>query len=178
MSLFDLQDVCIAIGSIATLDLPMVVDLIGIYGLKGPYCTLTTTNWFFQELSVIPRGSWGDVVRRSYHDPLGKSGIVIPEPQWLGFWGVRLPKSQQRSNRDLPMLRGKTVILHWVLKNGFSDHDAAAAAAVVASPEFVPAKFDEENPSAQISSGLLVQADEGIPFPVVDLIDDIYRRLP
>ncbi|KZV33837.1 hypothetical protein F511_29080 [Dorcoceras hygrometricum] len=36
MSLFDLQDVCIAIGSIATLDLPMVVDLIGIYGLKGP----------------------------------------------------------------------------------------------------------------------------------------------
>ncbi|KZV51889.1 plasma membrane ATPase 1-like [Dorcoceras hygrometricum] len=37
MSLFNLQDVCIAIGSIATLDLPMVVDLIGIYGLKGPY---------------------------------------------------------------------------------------------------------------------------------------------
>ncbi|KZV42582.1 hypothetical protein F511_33544 [Dorcoceras hygrometricum] len=38
MSLFDLQDVCIAIGSLATLDLPMVVDLIGIYVLKGPYC--------------------------------------------------------------------------------------------------------------------------------------------
>ncbi|KZV25637.1 hypothetical protein F511_18921, partial [Dorcoceras hygrometricum] len=37
MSLFDLQDVCMAIGSIATLDLPMVVDLIGIYVLKGPY---------------------------------------------------------------------------------------------------------------------------------------------
>ncbi|KZT76117.1 plasma membrane ATPase 1-like [Dorcoceras hygrometricum] len=46
MSLFDLQDVCIAIGSIATLDLPMVVDLIGIYGLKGPYYTLTTIDWF------------------------------------------------------------------------------------------------------------------------------------
>ncbi|KZV34135.1 spindle pole body component 110-like [Dorcoceras hygrometricum] len=57
MSLFDLQDVRIAIGSLATLDLPMVVDLIGIYGLKGPYCTLTTTNWFLQALSVIPRGS-------------------------------------------------------------------------------------------------------------------------
>ncbi|KZV16715.1 hypothetical protein F511_01671 [Dorcoceras hygrometricum] len=83
MSLFDLQDVCIAIGSIATLDLPMVVDLIEIYGSKGPYCTLTTTNWFLQALSVIPRGSWGDVARRSYHDPMGKSGIVIPEPQWL-----------------------------------------------------------------------------------------------
>ncbi|KZV16992.1 hypothetical protein F511_29128 [Dorcoceras hygrometricum] len=64
MSLFDLQDVCIAIGSIATLDLPMVVDLIGIYGLKGPYRTLTTTEWFLQALSVIPRGSWGDVARR------------------------------------------------------------------------------------------------------------------
>ncbi|KZT76892.1 acyl-CoA dehydrogenase-related protein [Dorcoceras hygrometricum] len=64
MSLFNLQDVCIAIGSIATLDLSMVVDLIGIYGLKGPYCTLTTTNWFLQALSVIPRGSWGDVARR------------------------------------------------------------------------------------------------------------------
>ncbi|KZV39117.1 hypothetical protein F511_19212 [Dorcoceras hygrometricum] len=63
MSLFDLQDVCIAIGSLATLDLPMVVDLIGIYVLKGPYCTLTTTNWFLQALSVIPRGSWGDVSR-------------------------------------------------------------------------------------------------------------------
>ncbi|KZV54307.1 ent-kaur-16-ene synthase, chloroplastic [Dorcoceras hygrometricum] len=60
MSLFNLQ----AIRSIATLDLPMVVDLIGIYGLKGPYCTLTATDWFLQALSVIPRGSWGDVVRR------------------------------------------------------------------------------------------------------------------
>ncbi|KZV20337.1 hypothetical protein F511_31941 [Dorcoceras hygrometricum] len=48
----------------ATLDLPMVVDLIGIYGLKGPYSTLTTTDWFLQALSVIPRGSWGDVARR------------------------------------------------------------------------------------------------------------------
>ncbi|KZV48350.1 hypothetical protein F511_35839 [Dorcoceras hygrometricum] len=64
MSLFDLQDVCIAIRSIATLDLPMVVDLIGIYVLKGPYCTLTMTNWFLQALSVIPKGSWGDVARR------------------------------------------------------------------------------------------------------------------
>ncbi|KZV24206.1 plasma membrane ATPase 1-like [Dorcoceras hygrometricum] len=87
MSLFYLQDVCMAIESIATLDLPMVVDLIGIYGLKGPFCTLTTTNWFLQALSVIPRGSWDDVARRSYHDPMGKSGIVIPEPQWLSVHG-------------------------------------------------------------------------------------------
>ncbi|KZV52891.1 hypothetical protein F511_16115 [Dorcoceras hygrometricum] len=77
MSLFDLQDVCIAIGSIVTLDLPMIVDLIGIYGLKGPYCTLTTTNWFLQTLSVIPTGSWGDVARRSYHDPLGRNRRIL-----------------------------------------------------------------------------------------------------
>ncbi|KZV56222.1 hypothetical protein F511_20185 [Dorcoceras hygrometricum] len=64
MSLFDLRDVCMVIGSLATLDLPMVVDLIGIFVLKGPYCTLTMTNWFLQALSVIPMGSWGDVARR------------------------------------------------------------------------------------------------------------------
>ncbi|KZV48176.1 hypothetical protein F511_19957 [Dorcoceras hygrometricum] len=63
MSLFDLQDVCMVIGSLATLDLPMVVDLIRIFELKGPYCTLTMTDWFLQALSVIPRGSWGDVAR-------------------------------------------------------------------------------------------------------------------
>ncbi|KZV45424.1 hypothetical protein F511_41668 [Dorcoceras hygrometricum] len=47
-----------------------------------------------------------------------------------------------------------------------------------AAGKLFPANLDEENPSAPISSGLLVQADEGIPSPVVDLIDDIYRRLP
>ncbi|KZV35962.1 Potassium transporter [Dorcoceras hygrometricum] len=114
MSLFDLRDVCIAIRSIATLDLPMVVDLIGIYGLKGPYYTLTTTNWFLQALSVIPSR------RRRLH---------APPP---------------------PLLRRK----------------------------IVSGQFDEENPSAQISSGLLVQADEGLSNPVVDLIGVNYRNLP
>ncbi|KZV41492.1 hypothetical protein F511_15130 [Dorcoceras hygrometricum] len=109
MSLFDLQDVCIAIGSIATLDLPMVVDLIGIYGLKGPYYYNLNLN--LEVAAPFP--------------PLQK-----PPPP--------------------PLFAGKSF----------------------------PAKFDEENPSAQISSGLLVQADEEIPSPVVDLIDDIYRRLP
>ncbi|KZV57749.1 Multidrug resistance protein ABC transporter family [Dorcoceras hygrometricum] len=64
MLLFDLRDVCMVIGSLATLDLPMIVDMIGIYVMKGPYCTLIMTNWFLQALSVIPRGSWGDVARR------------------------------------------------------------------------------------------------------------------
>ncbi|KZV18865.1 hypothetical protein F511_08671 [Dorcoceras hygrometricum] len=99
MSLFDLQDVCIAIGSIATLDLPMVVDLIGIYGLKGPYCTLTTTNWFLQALSVIPRGSWGDVARRSYHDPLAQ--CVEHTKRILG---VRLPKKSTEADEGVSFL--------------------------------------------------------------------------
>ncbi|KZV37254.1 hypothetical protein F511_14658 [Dorcoceras hygrometricum] len=42
----------------------MIVDSIGIFELKGPYCMLTMTDWFFQALSVIPRGSWGDFARR------------------------------------------------------------------------------------------------------------------
>ncbi|KZV41008.1 hypothetical protein F511_18371 [Dorcoceras hygrometricum] len=47
----------------------MVFILIGIYVLKGPYCTLTTTNWFLQALSVIPRGSWGRC-SGTFHDPM------------------------------------------------------------------------------------------------------------
>ncbi|KZV51123.1 hypothetical protein F511_33190 [Dorcoceras hygrometricum] len=144
MSLFDLQDVCIAIGSLATLDLPMVVDLIGIYGLKGPYCTLTTTDWFLQALSVIPRGSWGDVARRSYHDPLGSSTRRRPSPL--------------SSRRRRP--------------------SCAPAAAARFRRKIVSGKFDEENPFVLISSVLLVQADEGVSFLVMDRIGDIYRNLP
>ncbi|KZV42383.1 hypothetical protein F511_23841 [Dorcoceras hygrometricum] len=113
MSLFDLQDVCIAIGSIATLDLPMVVDLIGIYGLKGPYCTLTTTNWFLQALSVIPRGSWGDVARRSYHDPLGKSRIMIPEPQCFGNWVDRSDLIDDQSYDEVSVMGMNWMFIRW-----------------------------------------------------------------
>ncbi|KZV25879.1 hypothetical protein F511_20126 [Dorcoceras hygrometricum] len=176
MSLFDLQDVCIAIGSIATLDLPMVVDLIGIYGLKGPYCTLTTTNWFLQALSVIPRGSWGDVARRftmirwaspelcfRSHNGCGPTASCIPEPlRVTQVLDSRFPHgySAQYCERRPSSLK---------------DPPPPPAAS---SPESVPAKLDEENPSAQISSRLLVQGDEGVSYPVVDRIGDIYRNLP
>ncbi|KZV27803.1 Tau class glutathione S-transferase [Dorcoceras hygrometricum] len=46
------------------------------------------------------------------------------------------------------------------------------------SPEIRSGQFDEENPSVKISSGLLVQADEGVSHPVVDLIGVNYRNLP
>ncbi|KZV31277.1 F-box family protein [Dorcoceras hygrometricum] len=52
MSLFDLQDVCIVIGSLATLDLPMVVGLIEIYVLKGPYWLLVQPDEGVSDLVV------------------------------------------------------------------------------------------------------------------------------
>ncbi|KZV58314.1 hypothetical protein F511_28452 [Dorcoceras hygrometricum] len=116
----------------------MDVDLIGIYGLKGPYCTLTTTNWFLQALSVIPRGSWGDVARRFYHDPMGKSGIVIPEPQCSKWPPPSSPQKPPPPPRFVVICSGQ---------------------------------LDEENPSAPISLGLLMQADEGVSLSVMDLID-------
>ncbi|KZV29436.1 helicase domain-containing family protein [Dorcoceras hygrometricum] len=133
----------------------MVVDLIVIYGLKGPYCTLTTTNWFLQALSVIPRGSWGDVARRSYHDPLGKSGIVIPGPQW--FSHVGRPPPLITSRRRPPPLRRRQPP-----PSAASFRDRTCSV-----------QFDEEFPSVLNSSVLLVQADEGVLIPVVDLIDDL-----
>ncbi|KZV26661.1 hypothetical protein F511_24015 [Dorcoceras hygrometricum] len=168
----------------------MVVDLIGIYGLKGPYCTLTTTNWFLQALSVIPRGSWGDVARRSYHDPLGRSGIVIPEPQCLGGGDELNVNCWTRArwagpspvlnlfNIDLrDLIKQLTTSLTLNLETSAPPLLSQAAAARL-RPKIVSGQFDEENPFVLISSVLLVQADEGVSFLVVDRIGDIYRNLP
>ncbi|KZV32540.1 hypothetical protein F511_42973 [Dorcoceras hygrometricum] len=131
MSLFDLQDVCIAIGSIATLDLPMVVDLIGIYGLKGPYCTLTTTDWFLQALSVIPRGSWGDVARRftmirwavisssySYKFRVDQNQIL---EQWSDCFGYSSIDEVIRDSRYLPTALVYSIAMVYANSNGNSD---------------------------------------------------------
>ncbi|KZV13824.1 tyrosyl-DNA phosphodiesterase 1-like [Dorcoceras hygrometricum] len=131
MSLFDLQDVCIVIGSLATLDLSMVVDLIGIYVLKGPYCTLTMTNWFLQALSVIPRGSWGDVAR-SVNQIIDRSY----DEATVTAASTAMPSCRRRRDRTCSNRRVEDIL-------------------------FVPN-----------SSGLLVQADEGVAFLVVDLIKE------
>ncbi|KZV19635.1 hypothetical protein F511_17966 [Dorcoceras hygrometricum] len=253
MSLFDLQDVCIAIGSIATLDLPMVVDLIGIYGLKGPYCTLTSTNWFLQTLSGIPRGSWGDVARRSYHDPLGRHyqgylgdhGAMLLDALTMIRWAnsrtdtelkvLEVDRSDLIDDRsydevtvmgmnrmfircvgiqthhqvyliydEVTVMGMNRMFIRWAGPSPSSSllkvdldlitHNlqqpqtlkALVAAALFSSKAAAAAslagicsgQLDEENPSAPISSGLLVQADEGFSLPVVDLIDVIYRLLP
>ncbi|KZV36100.1 cycloartenol Synthase-like [Dorcoceras hygrometricum] len=173
MSLFDLQDVCIAIGSLETLDLPMVVDLIGIYVLKGPYCMLTTTNWFLQALSVIPRGSWGEMVV----DLIGiyvlkgpycmltttnwflQALSVIPRGSWGDppYFTLGRPSSPSTSRRRPPPCAA-AVCRHLCDRTCFDHHD-------------------EEFPSVLNSSVLLVQADEGVLIPVVDLIRRIYRHL-
>ncbi|KZV28549.1 hypothetical protein F511_39166 [Dorcoceras hygrometricum] len=54
----------------------------------------------------------------------------------------------------------------------------AAAAAACLRRKIVSGQFDDENPFVLISSVLLVQADEGVSFLVVDRIGDIYRNLP
>ncbi|KZV15831.1 microtubule-associated protein 70-4 [Dorcoceras hygrometricum] len=111
MSLFDLRDVCIVIRSLATLDVPMVIDLIGIYVLKGPYCTLTTTNWFLQALSVIPRGSWGDVARRFTLIRWCFNYYVLNDSRCKNF---KLPLHRGKRDPDPPLrqqLLTKTVII-------------------------------------------------------------------
>ncbi|KZV32593.1 sphingoid long-chain bases kinase 2, mitochondrial [Dorcoceras hygrometricum] len=154
MSLFDLQDVCIAIGSLATLDLPMVVDLIGIYVLKGPYCTLTTTKWFLQALSVIPRGSWGDVSRR------------FTMIRWAN-------RSDQIVDRIYDEVKPPSWPPPFPLHNTSRPPPAAASRDRTCSDHLF-----EEIPFVSNSSALLVQTDEGVLIPVVDRIKEIYRRLP
>ncbi|KZV33779.1 hypothetical protein F511_16012 [Dorcoceras hygrometricum] len=149
MSLFDLQDICIAIGSLATLDLPMVVDLIGIYVLKGPYCTLTTTNWFLQALSVIPMGSWGDVARRF-------TMIRWASPKFLQAQKAAAPPLKPHA-RPPPTAAPPPSVRHVI-----------GLVSITVTRSFRP---------CQNSSVLLVQDDEGVLIPVVDLIRRIYRRL-
>ncbi|KZV53633.1 hypothetical protein F511_19473 [Dorcoceras hygrometricum] len=135
--------VYIAIGSLATFDLPMVVDLIGIYVLKGPYCTLTTTNWFLQELSVIPRGSWGDVARR------------FTMIRWANLEHTA-PSSPQTSHRRRPPPSAAAA----------APHRRPPPMIVIG---LVSISVTRRIRSSQNLSDLLVQIDGGIAFPVVDL---------
>ncbi|KZV24122.1 hypothetical protein F511_20109 [Dorcoceras hygrometricum] len=171
MSLFDLQDVCIVIGSLATLDLPMVVDLIGIYVLKGPYYTLTTTNWFLQALSVIPRGSWGDVARRFT----------------MIRWANRFDQIVDRSYDETTVIGMNRMFIYWTRPaqvqrppppppnsplGRASTHapPSATARAAACRDRTCSDRLDEGIPFVSNLSDLLVQTDEGIVFPVVDLI--------
>ncbi|KZV17865.1 hypothetical protein F511_44649 [Dorcoceras hygrometricum] len=54
----------------------------------------------------------------------------------------------------------------------------ASAAATVFAGKLVSGQLDVENPFVLISSGLLVQPDEGVSDLVVDRIGVNYRNLP
>ncbi|KZV46769.1 F-box family protein [Dorcoceras hygrometricum] len=134
MSLFNLQDVCIVIGSLATLDLPMVLDLIGIYVLKGPYCGLK--NCF--HIIII---SFGNCVDRS--DRIGYRDYDVATPPHPLLHTLPPPTAPSAA-AVARFSRGRTCFDH----------------------------VDEEIPFVPNSSYLLVQADEGFMFPVVDLIKE------
>ncbi|KZV54752.1 hypothetical protein F511_04101 [Dorcoceras hygrometricum] len=192
MSLFDLQDVCMVIGSLATLDLPMVVDLIGIFVLKGPYCTLTMTNWFLQSLSVIPRGSWGDVARRftmirwgqHCYFGLGDRSDLIIDRDYDGATVMDLKRMCTLGLGPRPpahrksIYRGLRVALTGHSKNprarlppfSHSSRPPPLLAVVCRCRRTCSARLDEEIPSVKYSSCFLVQTDEGIEISVVDRI--------
>ncbi|KZV23975.1 ankyrin repeat and death domain-containing protein 1B-like [Dorcoceras hygrometricum] len=200
MSLFDLRDVCIVIGSLATLDLPMVVDLIGICVLKGPYCTLTMTDWFLQALSVIPMGSWGDVARRftmiRWEEEFRECDFLKVN---RGQIAISLKLEGLNCNFGQGGLKNCFRIIILSFGNCVDrsdlivDRDYDEATTPSSRPSLLPRlsrpppprtvavscrlrgrtcsdHIVEEIPSVVNSSGFLVQADEGVLFPVVNRI--------
>ncbi|KZV28659.1 hypothetical protein F511_05786 [Dorcoceras hygrometricum] len=179
MSLFDLQDVCIVIGSLTTLDLPMIVDLIGIYVLKGPYCMLTMTNWFLQALSVIPRLRPTSLLpSAAVRRPLPSPIAAAPPPSDRTCFDHRA--------EEIPFLSNSSVLLVQA-NEGFvlpvMDLIRRSTAAYLLKCRFpcetgrsqAPRRQqgnnrDEEIPFLSNSSVLLVQANEGFVLPVMDLI--------
>ncbi|KZV15624.1 hypothetical protein F511_31616 [Dorcoceras hygrometricum] len=94
----------------------MIVDLIRIFELNEQFCTLTMTDWFLQALSVIPRGSWGDVARRFtmvrwvdrkmffliHNEFPGALIISVPKALQLFFFPLLLPAVTARAAVALP----------------------------------------------------------------------------
>ncbi|KZV38737.1 F-box family protein [Dorcoceras hygrometricum] len=146
MSLFDLQDVCIAIGSLATLDLPMVVDLIGIYVLKGRkwVCLVTLVMSLFDLQDVcIAIGSLA----------------TLDLPMVVDLIGIYVLKGRTRRPTSL-------------LPSAAAHRTLSSPIAAVPPPRDRTCfdHRDEEIPFVSNSSVLIVQADEGFVFPIVDLI--------
>ncbi|KZV24473.1 hypothetical protein F511_44523 [Dorcoceras hygrometricum] len=133
MSLFDLQDVRIAIGSIATLDLPMVVDLIGIYGLKGPYSGLA------MEMSKVKSGVRNQAEAKlnqlEHSEPAGTiitscKGYRKDEPAGTGTVKSAEEVSKKNNSAEKAMSSKDDVITNQQLKrsarSGISDDDISS----------------------------------------------------
>ncbi|KZV40156.1 subtilisin-like protease [Dorcoceras hygrometricum] len=168
MSLFDLQDICIVIGSLATLDLPMVVDLIGIYVLKGPYYRSDQiVDRSYDEATVIGTNRMFTCWTGPAPSPMGRFKPITP------IWSRVVLKHNSTH---------KTLSLHSAAPHLSSSPSAAppsrAAAARCSRDWTCSDHVDEEIPSVENSSALLVQTDEGLVHLVMDRIKEIYHRLP
>ncbi|KZV23031.1 mediator of RNA polymerase II transcription subunit 13 [Dorcoceras hygrometricum] len=160
ISLYDLQDVRIAIGSIATLDLPMVVDLIRIYGSKDrtPPPLLSTYAAAAARLRrKIVSGQFDE------ENPfvLISSVLLVQADEGVSFLVVdRIGDIYRNLPRRADVIVTTVGARHKCQQgSGFEQ------------PMYV-------DNFVLISSVLLVQADEGVSFLVVDRIGDIYRNLP
>ncbi|KZV34508.1 hypothetical protein F511_14708 [Dorcoceras hygrometricum] len=136
------------------------------FRMHRPYCTLTKTNWFLEVLSVIPKGSWGDVARR------------FTMIRW--FWKLcRSVRSDRRSEFDEATVIGMNRMFIWTWARPrpigpstsrpplhFHLTAAARRLAPPAAVHFLHGwtcsdHVDEEVPFVTNSSALLVQTDEG-----------------
>ncbi|KZV26591.1 zinc finger BED domain-containing protein DAYSLEEPER-like [Dorcoceras hygrometricum] len=124
-------------------------------------------------LEGLTRSSWTETPRNGDRKKSDQRAAAPGGGVWPASGGRRGGGHYQRYLGDHgAMLLDALTMIRW-------PHAAPPPlAAAAARRKIVSDQIDEENPSAQILSSLLVQADEGIPSSVVDLIDDIYRRLP
>ncbi|KZV36581.1 cell division cycle 5-like protein [Dorcoceras hygrometricum] len=119
MSLFDLQDVCIVIGSLATLDLPMVVDLIGIYVLKGPYYRSDQiVDLSYDEVTVIGMNRmfirWTGPTPAAApppNSPLGRASTHAPPPAAACAAACRDRTCSDRLDEEIPFVSNSSDLL-------------------------------------------------------------------
>ncbi|KZV15587.1 hypothetical protein F511_43058 [Dorcoceras hygrometricum] len=171
------------VGSLATLDLPMVVDPIGIYMLKGPYYTLTMTDWFLQALSVIPRGSWIDVSRRFTMIRCASPKMWFRSHTCCGltdsYWSDLIvdqdyDEATARATKDITLASQTLKVAASLPPQLLGRRPSPRAAAVAVCRRLrgwtCSDPLTEEIPSVINSSRILVQTDEGAVFPVMDQI--------
>ncbi|KZV32456.1 hypothetical protein F511_15714 [Dorcoceras hygrometricum] len=120
----DLQDVCMTIESLTTLDLPMVIGSIGIYELKGPYYTLTMTDWCIDHFLPLRPGS-GIRIRRCANSGIRALARIC---QYIEFClnSIKSRFSKKKNFpaarlRRLPSCASRTRRLHLPLANRDGD---------------------------------------------------------
>ncbi|KZV49091.1 Dihydroflavonol-4-reductase [Dorcoceras hygrometricum] len=118
----------------------------------------------------------------SPHDPLGitdsacKNQLVVVSVQY-GHIYTYIPIRSTTIGKSRVAIDPIAMHTSWRSNSDIATKCAAPfllkphAAAAASLTGICSGQLDEENPSVLISSGLLVQADEGVSLPIVDLID-------